>query len=277
MAHMEKPMFSIVIPALNEETFLPLLLTSLSEQTDKDFEVIVVDGQSEDKTIAVAKKFTETLPHLTVVTSPVRCLPDQRNYGASLAHGEWFIFSDADNIFLPYAIAQMKRYITTHKKEKPKLIASWCQADSELVSDSLIALFSNMVTEGSLSVKHQFTPGPLTIVKRSVFETIGGYTNGLRWGEDMDFGDKMQKAGVRLSIIREVLYVWSMRRLRSEGKIKFAQQAVRAALHMLLTNKALTKGYEMGGQLYKKKKTVNVSVMKRLTVDIKKLLEEVFE
>lgn len=274
---MVKPMFSIIIPALNEETLLPLLLTSLSEQTDNDFEVIVVDGQSEDKTVEEARKFRDVLPRLTVVTSPVRCLPDQRNFGAGLARGEWFIFSDADNIFLPYAIAQIKRFIETHKKERPKLIATWCQPDSERVSDAFIALFFNMVTEGSLSVKRQFTPGPLTIVFRSVFTKVGGYTDGLAWGEDVDFGTKMSKANIKLAIIREVLYVWSMRRLRNEGKMKFAQQAVKAAFHVLLTNKALTKGYEMGGQLYKKKKPVNMSAVKRLTRDVKKLLEEVFE
>ena len=274
---MPDPMFSIIIPALNEEKLLPLLLDSLSRQTDKDFEVIVVDGKSEDGTVAIANSFQDSLPHLKVVTAPVRCLPDQRNFGASLAKGAWFIFSDADNIFLPYTISQVKHFILTHQKERPRLITTWCQADSEKVSDAFMALFFNMITEGSLSVKRQFTPGPLTIVIRRVFEKVGGYTDGLTWGEDVDFGTKMTKANIKLAIIREVLYVWSMRRLRNEGKMKFAQQAVKAAFHVLLTNKALTKGYEMGGQLYTRKKEVNISVMKRLTADVKKLLEEVFE
>ena len=54
---MGKPFFSIVIPALNEEKFLPKLLESLSHQHFCDFEVIVVDGRSKDKTVAVAETY----------------------------------------------------------------------------------------------------------------------------------------------------------------------------------------------------------------------------
>jgi len=50
-----KPFFSIVIPSLNEEINLPILLESIKNQTDKDLEVIVVDSQSTDNT----KKNTE--------------------------------------------------------------------------------------------------------------------------------------------------------------------------------------------------------------------------
>ena len=46
--------YSVIIPTLNEEKFLPNLLESLIVQTDKHFEVIVVDGSSKDKTVAIA-------------------------------------------------------------------------------------------------------------------------------------------------------------------------------------------------------------------------------
>lgn len=275
---MKKLKITVVIPTLNEEHFLPHLLSSLAIQTDPDFEVIVVDGNSEDRTIAVAKTYADRLPQLQVVTGPVRCLPDQRNFGASLGKGDWFVFSDADNIFLPYAIERIRAYIEEHTAVQPQLLATWCRPDTDTVGDAFLALFSNMIIEGSLSVKRQFSPGPLTIVSRWAFDRVGGYTNGLKWGEDVDFGNKMQKSGIRLSVIREVLYVWSMRRFRNEGKLKFAQQAVKAAFYVLLTNKALTSGYEMGGHLYKKKKKPkNASVLKKLTIDVKKLLQEVFE
>ena len=46
-----EPFFSIIIPTLNEEKYLPLLLSDLEHQLFTDFEVIVVDGKSADKTV----------------------------------------------------------------------------------------------------------------------------------------------------------------------------------------------------------------------------------
>jgi len=50
-----KPFFSIVIPTLNEEKCLPRLLDDLTQQKEKDFEVIVIDGRSDDQTVKKAK------------------------------------------------------------------------------------------------------------------------------------------------------------------------------------------------------------------------------
>ena len=59
---MESPYFSIIIPALNEEKYISGLLKSLINQTYKEFEVILVDGMSADKTVSVFKKFQNKLP-----------------------------------------------------------------------------------------------------------------------------------------------------------------------------------------------------------------------
>ena len=52
-----KPLFSIVVPTLNEEDYLGILLESLSKQSYKNFEVIICDGLSEDDTYGVYKRF----------------------------------------------------------------------------------------------------------------------------------------------------------------------------------------------------------------------------
>jgi len=273
---MDTPRISIIIPALNEEKFLPHLLESLIQQTDKDFEVIVVDGKSKDKTVEKAKEFGKKLKGLKVIAAEHAGLPYQRNLGVTHSKGEYLVFSDADNILMPYAVDRIKTFIlTTH----PEFFASWCQPDSDIPNDAMLSIFANLWVEGSIIFKRPFTPGPLTMVARNVCTAIGGYTEGLSWGEDMDFSNKASKAGYRFSVLREVLYVWSMRRLRNEGSLKFIQQAVKASFYVLFTNKALThmKGYDMGGHLYKKRKKPNPSVLNRLSVDIKKLMREVFE
>ncbi len=82
---------SIVIPALNEEKFLPNLLTSLTKQTRMDFEVVVVDGSSKDNTVALARSFGPKLPKLQVCVSERAGLPLQRNMGPEpLPENGWY-------------------------------------------------------------------------------------------------------------------------------------------------------------------------------------------
>lgn len=271
------PKIAIIIPALNESKFLPKLLDSLVDQSDGKFETIVVDGQSEDKTVQIAKSYTKKLQKLTVVVSPVRSIPDQRNFGTTHTTADWLVFSDADNILLPYFIERVKHFIKT---QKTTLFTTWCAADSMVPNDALITLFSNIAVEGSIMLKRQFTPGPLTIVRRDAFEKVGGYTSGMEWGEDYDLGKRLLDAGILMSVIRETLYVWSIRRFRHEGTLKVARQFMRTMFPILITKKGATRmpGYVMGGHLYSQKpRKVNKSTIRKYQASLKKLLKEFFQ
>lgn len=273
---MQRPLFSVIIPTLNEEQFLPHLLESLSVQINTNFEVIVVDGKSKDKTMDAAARYRGKIPNMTIIESQ-RGLPLQRNNGARHAAGDWFLFSDADNILLPYTIERMASYVSA---AKPALFTCWCRPDSEKPNDALIALLANVIIEGSILFKRQFTPGPLTVVKRTAFDFVGGYTQELRWGEDYDFGKKLHDHGIHLNIIRETLYIWSMRRFRNEGTLKVLRQFAQTAFFILLTKKGLTRmpGYDMGGHVYgMKKKHATLSVLKMYEKKLKRIIVDLFE
>ena len=76
--------FSIVIPSLNEEKYLPKLLEDLAAQTYSDFEVIVVDGNSKDETVKRSLEFKKSLLSLEVISSKERNVSHQRNLGAKI-------------------------------------------------------------------------------------------------------------------------------------------------------------------------------------------------
>lgn len=86
-------MISIVVPTLNEEESLKLLLESLRKQTWSNFEVLVVDGGSKDKTIDIANQYNAKTIVLDGGTEF-----HSRNVGASLAKGEILLFTCADVI-----------------------------------------------------------------------------------------------------------------------------------------------------------------------------------
>jgi len=96
----EIPPVSIVIPTLNEEKYLPLLLESL-RQLDAPLQIIVVDGASTDETSQVAKEYKKYFTGdktLQFVGLNKRGISMQKNIGATCATHELILFCDADSI-----------------------------------------------------------------------------------------------------------------------------------------------------------------------------------
>lgn len=272
---MATPRFTIIIPTLNEEKFLPNLLESIEGQTEKSFEVIVVDGASKDNSVKIARSFDKKIPIHVIECDHAR-LPMQRNRGARLGRGAWFLFVDADGVLLPYCIERLDVFIRSGVSQ---LVTAWGKPDSEVTQDSVSTLLYNMTLEGGLLFKRPIAPGPFTAIARSAFEAIGGYDESLEFGEDQNLSQRLADHGVSLAILRETLYVWSMRRFRAQGTAWSAQVYIRSALRVLFTGKNYTHmpGYIMGGQLYGKKKSVKRPVIKEFEKKLKKLVGELFQ
>lgn len=274
---MGKPFFSIIIPALNEEKFLPKLLESLARQHFTNFEVIVVDGKSKDKTVAVASTYIGAVPNLSVVVADHASLPYQRNFGADRAKGEWFIFIDADTVVYSYTLERLHACISGSEES---FFTTWFSPDGEDINDVRMTLFAIFFFELSKSMKRAVSPGPFTVVKRSAFAAVSGYDVEHPFLEDQDFSRRMATAGYDLSIIRESLYIWSLRRYRKEGTAKVFQAYTKALLPVLFSKKVPKnmKGYEMGGQIFsKKKKHVKKPLLKQTEKKMKKLMQDIFE
>ncbi|OGG00541.1 hypothetical protein A2Y99_04230, partial [Candidatus Gottesmanbacteria bacterium RBG_13_37_7] len=90
---MRKPLISVVIPAYNEERYLPLCLESLKKQTFTDFEIIVIDNNCTDKTAVIAKKFG-----VKMVKEKIQGMIPARNRGFDEARTDFIARTDADTI-----------------------------------------------------------------------------------------------------------------------------------------------------------------------------------
>lgn len=273
---MKNPRFSIIIPTLNEEKYLPRLLASLVTQTIKDFEVIIVDGSSKDKTIKVAESFRSTVPRLQVIISKKASLPLQRNLGARASKGTWLVFVDADSVLLPYCLERAWWFI---QKTDTSFFATWCQADSDKPKDALYAIVANSMIEGGVLFDRPLAPGPFSVVRHSVFDAVNGYDDRATFGEDLDFTLRVRKEGIVLGVLRETLYILSFRRIRNLGGFKMATQYAMGGLSALFFNKALKNmpGYLMGGHMYDKhQKPIKGPVLRQFEKKLKQLMNEVF-
>lgn len=111
---------SVVIPALEEQDYLPQLLTSIENQTHRPIEVIVADsspGRPGELTEEICRHAAATYLYVAALG-----VAHARNQGAAYAQGDILVFSDADNVFAPDCIESLvasleEGYIAAHPVE----------------------------------------------------------------------------------------------------------------------------------------------------------------
>jgi glycosyltransferase involved in cell wall biosynthesis len=98
LVHDQFPRFSVIIPVYNGEDFIERAIRSVLRQSYPAFEVIVVDDGSTDATASIASKFG---PPVRVIAQPNAGVSIARNHGVEAASGDWIVFLDADDAYLP--------------------------------------------------------------------------------------------------------------------------------------------------------------------------------
>ena len=168
----------------------------------------------------------------------------------------------------------------TQYKEKSKHFTSWFRPDSEQTGDSITALLGNLLIEGSLLVRRPIAPGPLTVVFSETFRAVGGYDESRTFAEDYNLTKRIEDKGIPLRILRETLYIYSLRRVRQQGMLRVLQAYTKSFFMIVLTKEAprALPEYITGGHIYAKtKKIVKRSALKRFRTQFTKFMKEMFE
>lgn len=246
--HMVRPLFSVIIPTLNEEGFLPLLLRDLDRQTDHDFEVLVVDANSSDKTKESALRVKHTFP-LAFFSLEKKDVAYQRNYGAAKAQGQYLFFLDADTRITSTFIKQAKKCI----QKKGLLFIPYVLPDYENRKADVLFQVVNFAVETAILMGKPLSTGGQILIERHFFSTIGGFQTGLFMAEDHHIIQKAYAWGVRPKLVHNLKVRFSLRRMKREGRLQVLYKYFIVSAHFLL--KGMVKErlfeYEMGGHLYK--------------------------
>lgn len=186
------PLVSVVIPTYNRETYLDSAIESVANQTYKNIEIIVVDDGSK---IEYAKKICSKYPQCTYFYKENGGLSSARNYGISVAKGEFIALLDDDDLFLPHKI-EVQIEILKNKLDVDCVHSSALIIDEkgiptgELIgaSDQKIHQRSGYVFWNALGVWVVKSPTPL--FRRKVFDTLL-FDESILVGEDVDFYQRM--------------------------------------------------------------------------------------
>lgn len=255
---MEDVFFSVIIPTLNEQKYLPKLLQILSKQTFRNFETIVVDANSKDKTKQVFERFQKELPRAAFINVTKQNVSYQRNHGAKISRGSYLVFLDADVEMEPTYLEELHLAVM---KRKFLMATTWIAPDSDKSIDQAMIVFANFGIELAKSINKPFSGGYNTIVRRDIFDKLKGFNEKLPISEDHDFTIRAYKKGIDLCILREPRITMSLRRLRSEGTLTTLRKYAITSTHLVLKG-PITKAlfdYPMGGHVHQKRKKKKIS------------------
>lgn len=96
---MHSVFFSIIIPTFNSGKILSACLASVLGQTFGDFEILVIDGCSDDNTLSIAERTAEESYKVRWISEKDSGIYDAMNKGVNLAKGEWLFFLGSDDVF----------------------------------------------------------------------------------------------------------------------------------------------------------------------------------
>jgi glycosyltransferase involved in cell wall biosynthesis len=209
------PCVSFCIPTLNNEDTLDRCLNSISNQDYPDIEIIIVDGYSKDKTIEIAKKYTDK------IYFDGGRLGSARQTGVEHSTGQILALFDSD-IIIPHKkwLLNALRYFNYSNKVSTVWPTNVAPPNGSLTA----RLYFNhwkVVIEDRIKKKRGLFGGGNALFLRKCIEKIGGIDRSIHWGEDFDWAQKLKDCGYQVVFIRDPLYHDTMRSLKQFARKQF--------------------------------------------------------
>ena len=204
---------SIIIPTYNEEEYLPILLESIKQQKFDDYEIIIADANSTDRTREIAEEYG------CIITEGG--LPAVgRNNGAKIAKGEYLLFLDSD---LKLTDDYLRDTIYEFRMERLGIAITQMKPLSEKSEAQLFHYLANQFMIGVEKIKPHGAGCYGIIVKRELHEKYGGFNEELTFGEDSEYIRRLGSSE-QFKVLRKPKIGVSTRRLEEEGLETLIQQ-----------------------------------------------------
>lgn len=181
------PTVSVVIPAYNEEKYLPRTLASLQKQTTLPFEIIVADNNSTDKTAQIAREYGAKVISVQTQGSVYAYAE-----GMKAAKGDIIACTDADTVVLPNWLAGITRVF---KDEKVVGVTGAVKFEKTGFLQGVLEFLYSLFLRVHFLFGIGHTVGFNMAVRKSAFERIGGINIQFTMSSDVDLGVRLTKIG----------------------------------------------------------------------------------
>ena len=244
-------LYSIIVPVYNRPDEVDELLQSLTRQTEKDFEVIIVEDGSTTPCEDVCKRYAGILD-LHYYNKPNSGPGQSRNYGAERARGEWLIILDSD-VVLPEGYLRSITPPPTSPEEEAQYASLIRNTNGEsnipspsgevgwgalatfggpdrahpsftpvqkAISYAMTSFFTTGGIRGGKAKLDKFYPRSFNMgIRRDVYTELGGFSK-MRFGEDIDFSYRIVEAGYKTALLPDA---WVYHKRRTDLRKFFRQ------------------------------------------------------
>lgn len=205
--------YSFIVPVFNRPDEVDELLESLTTQTIKDFEVVIVEDGSQTPCETVCKKYTDQL-NLRYFLKENSGPGQSRNYGAERAEGEYLIILDSDVVLPEGYLKAVDDELNNDPADAfggPDRAHESFTDTQKAISYSMTSFFTTGGIRGGKKKLDKFYPRSFNMgIRADVYKKLGGFSK-MRFGEDIDFSIRIFKEGCKCRLFPEA-WVWHKRR-----------------------------------------------------------------
>ena len=238
--------YSFIIPVFNRPDEVDELLESLTHQTLRDFEVVVVEDGSDVPCRDVVERYADCL-QVHYYAKPNSGPGQTRNYGVERAKGDYVLILDSD-VVLP------EGYLQAVDNE---LAATPCDAFGgpdrahasfskmqKAINYAMTSFFTTGGIRGGKKKMDKFYPRSFNMgVRRAVYHELGGFS-AMRFGEDIDFSTRLIRSG-HVSRLFQSAWVWHKRRTDLRKFFKQVHNSGIARIHLTKRHPGTLKAVHM--------------------------------
>jgi glycosyltransferase involved in cell wall biosynthesis len=198
------PKFSVIVPIYNRPDEMAELLESLTKQTLKDFEVLILEDNSPNKCDEVAASYRDRLD-VRYFFLPGTDRSYRRNYGMEQAKGDYFILYDSDCVIPPGYFEAVEQALRTDPADcfgGPDNADDTFTDMQKAVNYSMTSFYTTGGIRGGAKQMEKYNPRSFNMgISRKAFEITKGFRSMI--GEDIDFSLRVRENGMQTKLYRE--------------------------------------------------------------------------
>ena len=214
--------YSVIVPVYNRPNECEELLESLTHQTQRDFEVIIVEDGSSVPCRDVVERYADKLA-VHYYDKPNSGPGQTRNYGVERANGEYVIILDSDVVLPEGYFAAIDAELAANPCDAfggPDRAHESFSTTQKAINYAMTSFFTTGGIRGGKAKLDKFYPRSFNMgVRREVYQALEGFS-AMRFGEDIDFSTRIFKSGYRCRLFPEA---WVYHKRRTDLKKFFKQ------------------------------------------------------
>ena len=211
-ANSSSPLVSVILPVRNAETTLHQCFSSISSQSLKNFELIIINDGSQDGSVELIKRWMRRDKRFRLLNQPTLGLVVALNQGIKLARGDYIARMDADDVMYSSRLQDQHQFLK--KNSHIGLVASQVKVfPKERLTDgfSEYIRWQNNCLNCDDIADEIYVESPLAhptvMFRRCLINKLGGYRHG-DFPEDYDLWLRMSQSGVKMAKLPQVLLDW---------------------------------------------------------------------